>query len=51
MAIYRILAQHMFSSKRIAKVVQAKSEAEAFRLVYKELEDANYYAVGAWLVS
>lgn len=51
MASYRILAQHMLSSTRIVKIVQAKSQAQALQMVYHELFEANYYPLSATLVA
>lgn len=42
---YRITAQAMVGSQRIAKVVQAGSADTALRSVAAELEEAGFYAV------
>jgi hypothetical protein len=47
---FRIIAQHMTGTKRIAKVVSARTADEALRLVARELHEANYYALQAMKV-
>ena len=43
--LYHVLAQDMFSSRQIAKVIPAPSEAKALQQVSAELHDAGYYPV------
>lgn len=44
---YRILAQSCFSSARIERTIEARSEAEAIRWVGPELHEAGYYVIDA----
>ncbi len=45
MTEFRILAQHMQSSGRITRTVQARDEGAALRSVARTLEEAGYYVV------
>ena len=47
MTNFKILAQSYTDSRRIAKVVSAKSEADAIRSVSRELEAAGFYPLSA----
>lgn len=47
---YHILAQSMFSSRRIQQTMSAASESAALRSVGNELENAGYYVISITLV-
>lgn len=47
MTNFKITAQSYTDSRRIAKVVSAKTEAEAIRSVSSELESAGFYLLSA----
>ncbi len=47
---FSILAQSYTDSRRIARVMAARTEAEALRLVGPELEAAGFYALSATAV-